>query len=59
MWWAIVKYILDKNGSPAWERVNNIMSIANMANSAKSKFGKATGLGESYNSTIRKTNGTI
>ena len=54
MWWAIVKYILNKNGSPAWERVNNIMSIANMANSAKSKFGQMTGLGEKYGYSITK-----
>ena len=54
MWWAIIKYMLDKNNSPAWQRVNNILSIANMANSAKSGFGKMTGLGEKYGYSIRK-----
>lgn len=31
MWWAILKKILDKNNSPAWQRINNIMSIWNTA----------------------------
>lgn len=37
MWWAVAKALLDKNGSPAWQRVNKIMSIwnASQSNSAR------------------------
>lgn len=36
MWWKLLKMALDKNGSPGWNRVKQIMSIYNMSNSAKS-----------------------
>lgn len=44
MWWALAKLMLDKNGSPAWNRINNIMSIWNAGqstyNSGKSLWNK-------------------
>ena len=37
MWWQILSAVLDKNGSPAWQKLSGLLSIASAAkgNSAK------------------------
>lgn len=39
--WTIAKVMLDMNGSPAWNKINKIVGLANMSskgNSAKTTF---------------------
>lgn len=41
MWWEIIKMALNKNGSPSWSKINNLISMtqwANGGNSAKNTY---------------------
>lgn len=51
----VIKYILDKNDSPAWQRINQILGLVNMSKgisgseSAKSFGNWANGLWNKFN----------
>lgn len=37
MWWQIISAMLDRNGSQAWKRVQNLLSLWNMSKSTSAK----------------------
>lgn len=35
--WTIAKVMLDMNGSPAWNKINKIVGLANMSSKRKQR----------------------